>query len=165
MERLTEKHNGKNVIPLRRAVCGVNLPYWSISGNAYDLERFFAGDAVDRLAAYEDTGLEPTAIKQLIADNAELKDDVDFAAAENTALYSALPKWNPAITPPSKSGRYIICCYDGYQYRVSFANYQRGYGRWDLTGARSYWRVTHWMPMPEPPLVAPTKEGNADETD
>ena len=68
MERLTEKHNGKNVIPLRRAVCGIDLPYWSISGDELNLERFVSGDAADRLAAYEDTGLEPAAIEQLIAD-------------------------------------------------------------------------------------------------
>ena len=53
MERLTEKRDGKNVIPLRNMVCGVDLPYWEIS-RVNELVSFLYGDAADRLAAYED---------------------------------------------------------------------------------------------------------------
>lgn len=53
MERLTEKRDGKNVIPLRNMVCGVDLPYWKIS-RANELVSFLYGDAADRLATYED---------------------------------------------------------------------------------------------------------------
>lgn len=28
--RLTKKRNGKNVIPLLNAVCGIDMPYWGI---------------------------------------------------------------------------------------------------------------------------------------
>lgn len=50
--RYTEKRNGKNVIPLRNAVCGVDLPKWSIDKHS-DIQSFLSGDAVDRLAELE----------------------------------------------------------------------------------------------------------------
>ena len=52
-ERYTEKRNGKNVIPLRNAVCGVGLPKWSIEEHS-EIQSFLSGDAVDRLAELED---------------------------------------------------------------------------------------------------------------
>ena len=52
-KRYTEKRNGKNVIPLRNAVCGVGLPKWSIEEHS-DIQSFLSGDAVDRLAELED---------------------------------------------------------------------------------------------------------------
>ena len=52
-ERFTEKQKGKNVIPLRNAVCGVDLPKWSIYKHS-DIQSFLSGDAVDRLAELED---------------------------------------------------------------------------------------------------------------
>lgn len=51
--RLTIKRNGKNVIPLLMAVCGINPPYWRID-RPDDLHGFLSGDAADKLAAYED---------------------------------------------------------------------------------------------------------------
>lgn len=53
MNRFTEKRNGKNVIPLRNAVCGVDMPRWKLARKS-DLEAFLSGEAVDRLAEYED---------------------------------------------------------------------------------------------------------------
>lgn len=63
--RLTTKRNGKNAIPLLMAVCGLNLPYWRID-RADDLHSYLSGDAADKLAAYEDTGLEPDEIKEKV---------------------------------------------------------------------------------------------------
>jgi hypothetical protein len=51
--RYTTKRNGKNVIPLLMAVCGIDLPYWRID-RADDLHSYLSGDAADKLAAYED---------------------------------------------------------------------------------------------------------------
>jgi hypothetical protein len=51
--RYTEKRNGKNVIPLRNAVCGVDLPHWSIDKQS-EIQSFLMGDAVERLAELED---------------------------------------------------------------------------------------------------------------
>lgn len=52
MKTYTEKRDEKNVIPLRNAVCGIDMPHWNLS-RANDLETFLYGDAVDALAAYE----------------------------------------------------------------------------------------------------------------
>ena len=50
--RYTEKRNGKNVIPLRNAVCGIDLPKWCIHKESY-IQSFLSGEAVDRLAELE----------------------------------------------------------------------------------------------------------------
>lgn len=52
---------------------------------------------------------------------------------------------------PEESGMYIITANDGHAQRVSFVQWQKKNRIWNLTGARSYWRVTHWQPMPQPP--------------
>lgn len=51
---------------------------------------------------------------------------------------------------PDDSGTYIVTAYDGVKERVTFAKYQKRLKRWELTGARAYWRVLAWMPLPEP---------------
>lgn len=51
--KYTEKRKGKNVIPLRNAVFGIDLPKWSIHKES-DIQSFLSGDAVDRLAELED---------------------------------------------------------------------------------------------------------------
>lgn len=63
--RYTTKRNGKNVIPLLNAVCGIDMPYWRID-RADALHSYLSGDAADKLAAYEDTGLTPTQIKYIL---------------------------------------------------------------------------------------------------
>lgn len=60
--RYTTKRNGKNVIPLLNAACGIDMPYWRID-RADDLHSYLSGDAADKLAAYEDMGLSPEEIK------------------------------------------------------------------------------------------------------
>ena len=52
---------------------------------------------------------------------------------------------------PEESGMYIVTANDGHAQRVSFVQWQKKNRMRNLTGARSYWRVTHWMPLPEPP--------------
>ena len=52
---------------------------------------------------------------------------------------------------PAESGTYITAADDGHAKRVTFVKWQKRNKLWELTGARSYWRITHWMPLPEPP--------------
>ena len=52
---------------------------------------------------------------------------------------------------PEEGGTYIVAAFDGHARQVTFAKWQKRVGGWLMTGARSYWHVTHWMPMPEPP--------------
>ena len=51
---------------------------------------------------------------------------------------------------PEASGTYQVTCMDGRIYRSTYAKFQGKLKRWELTGARSYWKVTAWMPLPEP---------------
>ena len=69
-------------------------------------------------------------------------------------LPSAQPKqrWIPWDSGkfPEESGTYTVTAYDGATRRVTYAKYQKRLKRWELTGARAYWRVLAWMPLPEP---------------
>ena len=51
---------------------------------------------------------------------------------------------------PDVSGTYQVTCMDGRIYRSTYAKFQCKLKRWELTGARSYWKVIAWMPLPEP---------------
>ena len=52
---------------------------------------------------------------------------------------------------PEESGTYITAALDGHTTRVTFVKWQKRNRHWELAGARSYWKITHWMPLPEPP--------------
>ena len=75
--------------------------------------------------------------------------------AVDTAIYalSAQPeqRWIPWDSGkfPEESGTYTVTAYDGATRRVTYAKYQKRLKRWELTGARAYWRVLAWMPLPE----------------
>lgn len=62
------------------------------------------------------------------------------------------PEWIPWDSGrlPEESGTYTVTAYDGVTNRVTYAKYQKRLKRWELTGARAYWRVLAWMPLPEP---------------
>lgn len=59
------------------------------------------------------------------------------------------PQWIPCSEPPKESGTYIVTAYDGTGKRVTFVKYQKTLKQWDLTGARSYWRILAYKPLPE----------------
>lgn len=68
-------------------------------------------------------------------------------------LPSAQPeRWIPWDSRrfPESSGTYIVTAYDGAKERVTFAKFQKRLKRWELTGARAYWRVLAWLPLPAP---------------
>ena len=49
---------------------------------------------------------------------------------------------------PKRQGYYICTCKDGGKYkRATVVKWSNG---WQLTGARAYWVVLAWMPLPEP---------------
>lgn len=90
MERLAEKRDGQNVIPLRQngkikwSICSAGL------GNAPT--KYLYGDHADRLAAYEETGLEPEEIKAitgLASENcAKTADAIDKLLQDDAELKS-----------------------------------------------------------------------------
>mgnify|MGYP000445916162 CR=1 FL=1 len=51
---------------------------------------------------------------------------------------------------PDVSGTYQVTCMDGRIHRSTYAKFQSKLKRWELTGARSYWKVIAWMPLPKP---------------
>jgi hypothetical protein len=95
----------------------------------------------DRLNSI-DTGMFTLGIFQAIDEQPTLSpDDV-----------RPVPKWISVEDElPEESGYTIVYCADGDRRHVTFAKYQKTQKRWDLTGARSYWSVLKWMPLPAPP--------------
>ena len=51
---------------------------------------------------------------------------------------------------PEEAGTYIINALDGKRNIVTFAKWQNGYKRFNMIGARAYWKVVAWRPIPEP---------------
>lgn len=86
------------------------------------------GELIDRLAAYEDTGQSPEDVQSNMMKWISVEDEL-----------------------PEESGYTIVYCADGDCRHVTFAKYQKTPKRWELSGARSYWRVLKWMTLPEPP--------------
>lgn len=106
-----------------------------------DQNENYTGPAIDRLAEYEATGLMPAEVAALTQ---ELKYAKQQCREER--------RWIPVTERlPEESGMYIVTANDGHAQRVSFVLWQKKNRTWNLVGARSYWMVTHWMPLPEPP--------------
>lgn len=79
-------------------------------------------------------------------------DAIEELLDELTTIRKQLPHWISVEDElPEESGYTIVYCTDGHINHRTFSKYQKQLKRWDLTGARSYWRVTHWMPLPSPP--------------
>ena len=51
---------------------------------------------------------------------------------------------------PEEAGTYIINALDGKRNIVTFAKWQNGYKRFNMIGARAYWKVVAWRPLPKP---------------
>lgn len=73
----------------------------------------------------------------------QLKDDLEQDEKENG--------WIPVSERlPDVSGTYQVTCMDGRIYRSTYAKFQCKLKRWELTGARSYWKVIAWMSLSKP---------------
>lgn len=77
LKRLTEKRQGRNVIPLRQNTLEKNETFEFSLAKASDNVSFLYGDAADKLSAYEDTGLTPEEVKVLKVDNDRLHRLID----------------------------------------------------------------------------------------
>jgi hypothetical protein len=49
---------------------------------------------------------------------------------------------------PESGKRCLVYAAQGIERHISIASFGRHF---HLSGRRAYWRVTHWMPFPEPP--------------
>lgn len=73
----------------------------------------------------------------------QLQDDLEQDEKEN--------EWIPVSERlPETSGVCPVTCKDGRIYHSTYAKFQSKLKRWELTGARSYWKVVAWMPLPKP---------------
>ncbi len=75
-------------------------------------------------------------------------------------------RWIPADErTPETSDTYIVCCKEQDLKHVTFAKFYKKLGYWELKGSRTFWKVTHWMRLPEPPDTStntPTKQLNKE---
>ena len=114
---------------------GIKTGYWSPNKKE---------ELVQRLAAYEDTGLEPQEIQALAA----ASDSPDEAAAGWISVEDKLPPL----------GQMVIVCreYDWGGVRVEQGCLDLN-GLWRVYGTRTK-RVTHWMPLPQPPREVSSRD-------
>ena len=49
---------------------------------------------------------------------------------------------------PDESGTYIVNAIENGIVHVTFAKWMPRMKNWNLTGSRSYWKVTAWQPLP-----------------
>lgn len=50
---------------------------------------------------------------------------------------------------PEKAGTYIVSAKDGKREIVTFVKWQNRFKKWDLSGARAYWKINAWKPLPD----------------
>lgn len=66
-------------------------------------------------------------------------------------------EWIPCSEQfPEESGTYIVNAIENHIVHVTFAKWMPRMKRWNLSGNRSYWKVTAWMPLTKP--YRPEKE-------
>ena len=148
VERLTEKRNSQNTIPLKNAVCGIDMPYWALCNQDSVTDRYLAGDAADRLAAYEDLGT----VEELAA----LKERTRWIPVSER-----LPEYYPNkganaywVAKKTRNGEWQIkiALYSDYGYAASVDIPEnvtwRDYDFCQITN------VAYWMPLPEAPKEA-----------
>ena len=112
-----------------------------------DLRNFNANYEANKL-----TNDAADAIEELLKKNAELDNSGRVLMAAFARLKEKVPKWiSVEERLPKDSGYTIVFCADGDRRHVTFAKYLKTPKRWELNGARSYWRVLKWMPLPSAP--------------
>ena len=122
MERLTEKRDGQNVIPLRQN----GKVKWSIcsAGLGDAPTEYLYGEHADRLAAYEDTGLEPEEIISAV--------DMEKVACALHEL-NAYKELGPIdrlheLAEADREGRCVVLPKDGMVYYIEEAGGEKWIG-------------------------------------
>lgn len=110
-----------------------------------DLIRRFRDYQIEWLTAHNDIEFCEEEEKLIIG---FLKDTAESFMRENQSAQ----QWIPCSERlPEKSGKYLVSCKaNAYSNITTAAHWQSRYKHWDMTGARSHWRVDAWMPLPEP---------------
>lgn len=90
--------------------------------------------------------------KAVIKDKNKLSEAMEkLARLEDAEEKDRLGQWIPCSERlPDESGTYIVNAIENGIIHVTFAKWMPRMKRWNLTGSRSYWKVTAWMSLPEP---------------
>lgn len=76
----------------------------------------------------------------------------EYTRAEIHALIDLAPTIGGWVSVkdrlPESGKRCLVYAAQGIERHISIASFGRHF---HLSGRRAYWRVTHWMPLPEPP--------------
>lgn len=64
--------------------------------------------------------------------------------------HSKIGDWIPCSERlPESGGTYLVTATENGLYHTTFVRWQPRYKKWDLTGARAYWKIIAWQPLPE----------------
>lgn len=90
--------------------------------------------------------------KAVIKDKNKLSEAMEkLARLEDSEEKDRLFQWIPCSERmPEESGTYIVNAIENHIVHVTFAKWMPRMKRWNLSGNRSYWKVTAWMTLPEP---------------
>lgn len=103
--------------------------------------RLIDADAIITALIYDEEHEETQEIKMSIADF--LDSHTVEGCPQNGGWISVKDRM------PDKEGRYLVSAIESMQFtHVTVVRFCRHF---ILTGHRAYWKITHWMPLPEPP--------------
>ena len=88
---------------------------------------------------------------------AELEDRLAIADEDKIKFFLQIPRWIPATErPPEKEEIYWCYTNQGAMCECRWTNDKYGLGTfdrwgWNIMDVPQYQKITHWMPLPEPP--------------
>lgn len=88
-----------------------------------------------------------------------MKERDDLNAQYTKVIYEVMPRWIPVTErlPESVCKSYLCLTDTGYHCEVRWTNNVYGLWKsdnkwgWSIADVPQYCKVTHWMPLPEPP--------------
>lgn len=88
--------------------------------------------------------------KAVIKDKNKLSEAMEkLARLEDAEEKDRLCQWIPCSERmPVESGTYVVNAIENHMVHVTFAKWMPRMKKWNLTGSRSYWKVTAWQPLP-----------------
>lgn len=101
----------------------------------------------ERLREYERTGITPEDLKRVFNEDAILKLAGQVLGVEPSSLRGTAPRWISVADRLPETGVPVIVCREGGKVEQGAKDVMDW---WRVYGTRTK-RVTHWMPLPEPP--------------
>lgn len=137
--------------------------YWAVNNdNCYeDQSEDYCGPAIDKLGAYEDTGLTPeqvAALKQELVDERYRHDrlqDFEVDGAQELAALKEKCRWIPVTERLPEMHTKVLCCgRKGGRFIAELSSWgseQNLY--WTKHNGKGCSEVVWWRPLPESPEV------------